>query len=219
MNGPTITTSCRSDRTLGRTACVMLAWLVLHAAPVAGQTEPVCVQTSQGERPKPVVAIDNVCAWPNLTVLRDGTIIATIFNQASHGRLPGDVECWASQDAGATWTKRGTPAPRASEGSNRMNVAAGLANNGDLLVISSGWSGPLSGPTLGHILPAWVSRSTDGGKTWTIDAKAFPAKWPEASRRKTSPDGICVPFGDILAGNDGALRVALYAGGRGATFV
>ena len=42
------------------------------------------------------VAIDNVCAWPNLTVLEDGTIIATIFNQPSHARAIGDVECWAS---------------------------------------------------------------------------------------------------------------------------
>jgi hypothetical protein len=36
---------------------------------------------------KRYVAIDNVCAWPNLTLLKDGTIIATIFNQPSHGRL------------------------------------------------------------------------------------------------------------------------------------
>ena len=35
------------------------------------------------------VAIDNVCAWPNLTVLRDGTLVATIFNQPSHGSLSG----------------------------------------------------------------------------------------------------------------------------------
>ncbi len=196
------------------------ALLACVATPGNGQTNPPCVKTSQGERPQPVVAVDNVCAWPNLTVLRDGTIIATIFNQPSHGRMPGDVECWASQDGGATWTKRGTPAPRESEGSNRMNVAAGLANNGDLLVIASGWSGPLSGPTLGHILPPWVSRSTDGGKTWSIDREAFRATpWPDAARRKTSSDGICVPFGDILAGGDGALRVALYSGGTGGTFV
>ena len=36
---------------------------------------------ARGERPKPVVAIDNVCAWPNLTVLPDGAIVATIHNR------------------------------------------------------------------------------------------------------------------------------------------
>jgi len=75
------------------------------------------------------VAIDNVCAWPNLTRLRDGTITATIFNHPSHGRGEGDVECWSSQD-GRFWKKRGTAAVHGS-GSNRMNVAAGLAGNGD----------------------------------------------------------------------------------------
>jgi Neuraminidase (sialidase) len=180
--------------------------------------------TTRGERPKPAVAVDNVCAWPNLTVLRDGTIIATIFNQPSHGLMAGDVECWASRDGGATWTKRGTPASHETEDSNRMNVAAGLANNGDLLVIASGWSsrdasGKPGKPFRARIVPPWVSRSEDGGRTWTIDAAAFPTKWPDAARRSHSPDGICVPFGDILPGDDGELRVALYSGAPGATFV
>ena len=30
------------------------------------------------------IAIDNVCAWPNLTRLPDGEIIATIFHQRYH---------------------------------------------------------------------------------------------------------------------------------------
>jgi hypothetical protein len=37
------------------------------------------VTARDGRRAELVVAVDNVCAWPNLTVLRDGTIIATIF--------------------------------------------------------------------------------------------------------------------------------------------
>ena len=219
MTEQTTTNQCHSDGSLHRTACLLFALFAMHAAPSAGGTDQLYVKTGQGERPQPVVAVDNVCAWPNLTVLKDGTILATIFNQPSHARLPGDVECWASQDGAITWTKRGTPAPRGTEDSNRMNVAAGLAHNGDLLVISSGWSGPLPGPSLGHILPPWVSRSADGGKTWSIDTKAFPASWPEGARGKKSPDGVCVPFGDILEGGDGTLRVALYSGGLGAAFV
>ena len=49
------------------------------------------------------IAVDNVCAWPNLTLMPDGAIVATIFNQPTHLRWPGDVECWASTDEGHTW--------------------------------------------------------------------------------------------------------------------
>lgn len=31
------------------------------------------------------VAIDNVCAWPNLTLMPDGSVVATIFNRPYHG--------------------------------------------------------------------------------------------------------------------------------------
>src|ERR1035438_6754289 len=87
---------------------------------------------------KRFVAIDNVCAWPNLTLLQDGTIIATIFNQPSHGRMEGDIECWASAD-GEFWQKRGAAAVH-DAAANRMNVAAGLARSGKLVVLASGWS-------------------------------------------------------------------------------
>jgi hypothetical protein len=151
------------------------------------------------------VAIDNVCAWPNLARLRDGTIIATIFNQPSHGRAEGDVECWATTD-GRFWTRRGTAAPH--EGAaNRMNVAAGVANNGDLLVLSSGWSLKRDdhGKVLAlvDILAPWICRSSDGGRTWQVDKQSFP----RALEGRTE----FIPFGDILPGGDGALRVACYA--------
>jgi len=176
------------------------------------------VQSREGERVQPVVAVDNVCAWPNLTVLPDGAVVATIHNQPSHLKVPADVECWASEDGGRTWAKRGTPAPRDNERVARGNVAAGVAGNGDLVVIASGWSDPASS-TRGTIMPSIVSRSADGGRTWTTDAKAFPDKWPEVARTKASPDGNLVPFGDILAGADGTLRVGFYGGAVGSGFV
>lgn len=165
----------------------------LHAAPPA---PPVT------ER---YVAVDNVCAWPNLTVLADGTIIATIFGQPSHGRAEGDVECWATSD-GRFWTRRGVAAAH-EPGANRMNVAAGLTTSGDLLVLSSGWSVKKDAQgqvvALADILPAWVCRSGDGGKTWNVDKNSFPKQ----------PDGFTplIPFGDVLVGADRALRAACYA--------
>ena len=185
--------------------CGVSALFLLAAAVfAAGEGDREFVQNRKGERPEPIIAVDNVCAWPNLTVLRDGTIIATIFNQPSHLKLPGDLDCWASEDGGETWAKRGTPAPRDNPRAARGNVAAGVARNGDLIVIASGWADPVA-EDRGGVLPAWVSRSTDGGRTWTIDTKAFPE--------------IMVPFGDILEGADGGLRVAMYRSKPGTTKV
>jgi hypothetical protein len=110
------------------------------------------------------------------------------------------------------------PAPRDTPRVARGNVAAGVAGNGDLVVISSGWSDPGS-ENRGTILPPIVSRSADGGRTWSMEEKAFPAEWPEVARTKASPEGYLVPFGDILPGADGGLRVGLYGGASGAAFV
>lgn len=189
---------------------IAVVFALLAARGFAASDDPY-VQTRQGNVPKPIVAVDNACAWPNLTVLRDGTIIATIFNAPYHANIVGDVECWASVDGGKTWEHRGTPARHDPPNSNRMNVAAGLAKNGDLIVISSGWllqlkppppPGQLRTAGLVSVLQPWVCRSTDGGRTWTVDKHAMSAKGLVG--------GPPVPFGDIIEGRDGALRVAAY---------
>ncbi|MFC4871488.1 sialidase family protein [Negadavirga shengliensis] len=153
------------------------------------------------------VSIDNVCAWPNLTNLADGTRIATIFDQPSHARNEGSVACYVSSDNGRFWQFSGNPASHESL-TNRMNVAAGISSNGDVLVIASGWSllpakEPGGQMSLDGVLRAWVSRSKDGGSTWEVDKDAFPA----------AEEGMTnfIPFGDILVGADGTLRVLAYA--------
>ena len=197
--------------------CTVLGYsLWLAATTAAAEPERKYVMNAAGERPKPMIAVDNVCAWPNLTLLRDGTIVATIHNQPFHLKRPADVDCWVSEDAGKTWTKRGTPAPRDNERAARGNVAAGLAKNGDLIVISSGWSDPVA-KNRGESLHPLVSRSADGGRTWTITDDAFKAAWPEVGADKKKR--YLVPFGDILQGGDGALRVAMYGGQKGITAV
>lgn len=146
------------------------------------------------------VAIRDVCAWPNLTLLPEGDVVATIFNQPSHGGVPGDVDCWASSDGGRTWQKRGTPAARSGPDFNRMNVAAGLAADGDLVVVASGYRDP---GRFREFFPALVCRSGDGARTWHATSELGP-----------TPTGqVYIPFGDIVAGADGALRMACYAAG------
>jgi len=130
------------------------------------------------------VAIDNVCAWPNLKVLPGGGLVAVIFNQPSHGGVEGDVEAWASGDGGRTWRRAGVPAPHAP-GTLRLNHAAGLALDGSLLVLASGrrieqrkdmW------------LPVIVARSADGGMSW------------DRAETVRLPAGVdyLIPFGDIV---------------------
>ena len=145
------------------------------------------------------VAVRNICAWPNLTQLADGTILAAVFNQPSHGGLPGDADCYASVDGGLTWERRATIAPRPTPESNRMNLAAGLASNGDVLVVCSGWRNP---GVCDDLHPTAVFRSSDAGRTWT-ETGLFP---------EAPGGGHCVPFGDVVPGADGSLRVIAYRG-------
>jgi len=200
--------SCFANRAHCPMKKLLLAAVVL-AIPCAvrsAETSLPRVRDRDGKVPEPIVAVDNVCAWPNLTRLPDGAVLATIFNQPSHGSVAGDVDCYASTDGGRSWQKRGTPAAHEPD-TNRMNVAAGLTTGGDLLVISSGWSnrypeGQQRAAFRAGILEPWVCRSADGGRTWKVDRKAFPARGPRG--------GDCIPFGDIVPGADGQLRVAIY---------
>lgn len=162
-----------------------------------------------GQRPKSTFTAPGHCAWPNLKLLRDGrTLAALIFNNASHGHRPGDIECWLSGDGGATWSF-GSAATQHEPDTIRMNHAAGLTRSGELIVLTSGWSGrwpPGEKQTRGkfryHTLGPWISRSPDGGLSWWVDKHAFP---------QTAPTGQpLVPFGDVQSAHDGDLCATAY---------
>lgn len=117
----------------------MLTGLLVTSSWLTGPVLSVVVADEPAAAPASLVryiAIDNVCAWPNLTRLPDGSMAAVIHNRPSHGGMEGDVECWVSS-TGEFWELRGRPAPNDPQ-TVRMNVAAGLAKNGDLLVLCSG---------------------------------------------------------------------------------
>lgn len=153
------------------------------------------------------VAIDNVCAWPSLTQLGDGTLIATLHNQPAHGLREGDVECWVSAD-GEFWSKAGTPTVH-EPNTIRMNHAAGLTGNGNVLVLCSGWTNlkhpqrPKQSAFRDDILRNVICRSSDQGKSWER-REEFPAPEPGWTEY--------IPFGDIVRGEDGALHVSCYGG-------
>jgi len=154
-----------------------------------------------------IVAVTNVCAWPNLTLLPDGTIAAVLFNSPTHGQGEGDIDCWASTD-GRKWERR-SQITKHHKNTVRMNHASGVAHNGDFIVLCSGWTDekqperPKQQAFRDDILDVWTLRSADGGHTWK-KASGFPAAeagWTEY-----------IPFGDIWKGNDGVLHTSCYQG-------
>jgi hypothetical protein len=154
------------------------------------------------------IAIDNVCAWPNLTLLPDQSIAALVFNKPGHGIYEGEIECWRSEDGGRLWKKAGVPAPHAP-GCNRMNLAAGLSKDGAIIALCSGWSSvvpygtPVPTQYRRKVLDAVVCRSYDGGFTWR----------QEGSIEK--PQGVqsFIPYGDIVQSSDGILGVCCLSWG------
>lgn len=141
------------------------------------------------------VAIDNVCAWPRLLRLPGGDIVAALYNDVEHGMTMGDVDLWASADGGRSWTRRGTIS---DHGENpawvRMNHALGLAADGSLVALVSGWSERRGPP----ILPLQVCVSRDQGRTW----QRALCEVPEIA--------ALVPHGDIVRSPDGTLTASLY---------
>ena len=153
-------------------------------------------------------AIQGVCAWPNLQILPNGTILALIYNQPCHGLWEGDLDCWASEDSGHTWRFRGRVAAH-EPGTNRMNCAAGFANDGAVVVLCSGWADrrPRGQPVAPHRRPlrAWVCRSTDEGANWSV-GPGFPAP----PQHGIGAGNELIPFGNVRAADDGSLCVAAY---------
>ncbi len=168
------------------------------------------------------IAIDDACAWPNLTVLPDGDIAALIWPEPNHGRTEGAVECWGSSDGGRKWERRGVPVPY-EPGFNRMNHSAGLAKDGALVAIVSGWDkrvprGTDSNPVkIANTPPPVPARSIDGGKTWTSGEPPLPSATESAHYGNGQLDKagrahpIMIPFGDIWPLADGTLGSMIYS--------
>lgn len=141
------------------------------------------------------IAVDNVCAWPNLTLLPDGTIVAAIYNRPNHGLTEGDVECWISRDGGYFWHKREVPFPRGAN-ENRLNTAAGLNRAGEYILACTGVR--LADATF---LDIAVGATSDQGASWRI----------EGGFEKPAGVEYLIPFGAIVLDDDGTLGVCAHS--------
>lgn len=153
------------------------------------------------------LVVDHVTAWPNLTVLSNGSILLVGFDQPSHGQVEGDVSAWISYDSGKTWQFQGRLTDHEPD-TVRMNHAVGLTHGGDLIALVSGWSdiqqpdAPKRNILRDKILSPWICRSQDGGKTWAVHKGLFPSDPIERP---------LIPYGDIIIADDGSLRTAMYS--------
>ena len=175
-------------------SCLILAvWLRSALAADGGKT-PVRVD---GER---CIAADNVCAWPTVCRLKEGGLVAVIYDTPSHGSRYGGIDLYASIDGGKTWAKRSTVGKL--PGRQCVNHAAGVLDDGTLVVAhavvdSEKWQVK---PAEQWLMPR-VVRSTDGGRTWNAEASV------------TLPDDLhwAIPFGKIVMLADGTVLMSVYA--------
>jgi photosystem II stability/assembly factor-like uncharacterized protein len=143
-----------------------------------------------------VTALEH-CAWPNLTLMPNGEIGAVIYSHPSHGWDEGDPELWVSSDGGYTWSCR-SEVTEHDPPSVRMNVAAGLNPDGDLVSLVSGWSleGEESGGR-GAVLKPWISISSDDGHTWQHAGEVAPD-----AIEGFEGEPVLIPFGDVCVNGD-----------------
>jgi hypothetical protein len=140
--------------------------------------------------------------FPVALRLHDGRIAVVLRGGAGHLGLQGRLDMVFSADEGATWTK---PALVVDSPVDDRNPALGQARDGSLIVAywrTANYDAKgRYDPKLGKPVSTWVTRSADGGKTWSASAPI-----------DVSDIGWGSPYGKILTLPDGALLMAVYGG-------
>ena len=182
----------------------MSAWFRNYYATLVQNQKPV--EERRMDRLERYVAIDNKGNWPNLTLMPDGSIVATVFSEPSHGLWGGSPECWISRDNGRTWTFLSVPAPHAP-GTNHMIFGAGLTHSGAFVVLAGGWGNvpsregkPPIPNKKRYILAPRICRSEDGGRTWTRTEMKVPHEMH-----------YLIPYGNIVELPGGRLAISCYS--------
>jgi hypothetical protein len=191
-------------RKITRRSFIETSAKVSSAALIVGcpGVRPAASQTSTWYKdPQPEVleqylAVDNVCAYPSLSLLNDGTLVASIRNRPVHSGPDVDIDIWASEDGGRFWQKRGVAALH-EPGTSQEQSASGIAHDGSLIVLArtDEYQGRVRKPR-----PLRVCRSSDGGRNW------------QRSLSVTPPDGAnhLTPFGNIVRCAGNTLAVAVF---------
>jgi len=140
--------------------------------------------------------------FPVAIRLQDGRIAVVLRGGAPHVGIQGRLDMVFSSDEGRTWTK---PALVIDSPLDDRNPALGQASDGALVVgyLRNGNydDNGRYDPKLEKPIGTWVTRSVDGGQTWS-----------ESALIDTADIGWGSPYGKILVMPDGAMLMPIYGG-------
>jgi hypothetical protein len=140
--------------------------------------------------------------FPVALRLQDGRIAVVLRGGAAHLGIKGRLDMVFSADEGKTWTK---PVLVVDSPVDDRNPALGQTRDGTLVVAY--WRTATYDdqgrydPKLDRPINTWVTRSTDGGRTWS-----------ESHQIDVSDIGWGSPYGKMVTLHDGSLLMALYGG-------
>jgi photosystem II stability/assembly factor-like uncharacterized protein len=180
----------------GVLACTFLASAIftLAARPDERESWPPSLERS------PVVAGPGY--FPVALRLHDGRIAVVLRGGAGHLGIGGRLDMVFSSDEGKSWTR---PALVVDSPLDDRNPALGQAPDGSLVVaylrLAKYDDQGRYNPKLDKADTIWVTRSRDGGKTWS-----------ESSQIDVSDIAWGSPYGKILTQPDGTMLLALYGG-------
>lgn len=178
----------------------LYAWLLVVGATGWSVAADEMAALPSGLERSPVVTGQGY--FPVALQLADGRIAAVLRGGAGHLGIKGRLEIVFSADEGKTWSK---PVVVNDSPVDDRNPALGQAANGDLIVgfwrtATYDETGRYN-PSLDKPRNTWVTRSSDGGETWS-----------EATELDASDIGWGSPYGKILTMPDGTMLMAVYGG-------
>jgi hypothetical protein len=179
----------------------LLTALLLACAPLVARSGP-----GGGERKPPdlerALVVKGQGYFPVALRLRDGRIAVVLRGGAGHVGIQGRLDMVFSADEGKTWTK---PTLVVDSPVDDRNPALGQARDGTLVVgywrTANYDARGRYDPRLRKPTSTWVTRSQDGGKTWS-----------ESAQIDVSDIGWGSPYGRILTLPDGTMLMPVYGG-------
>jgi hypothetical protein len=172
-------------------ACVVYAAI----ASLAEAEPPHATQIARG------LVAANQGYFPVALRLQDGRIAVVLRGGDAHVGIRGRLDMVFSSDEGATWSK---PVVVVDTPVDDRNPALGQATDGTLVLAywqynSFDEQGRPYRPLRADKVSTWVTRSTDGGKTWSdsLPIDVADIRWGS-------------PFGRMLTLPDGAMLLAIY---------
>ena len=146
--------------------------------------------------------------FPVLIRLKNGELMAVLRGGAPHIGVKGRLDIVTSKDDGKTWS---TPRTIVDGPEDDRNPAFGQLKNGDILLayaILHGYDASglklSTSPTERRAEGVYVTRSSDGGKTWT------KPEISESTHALQKDGGSLSPYGKIVQLPDGTVLMSVY---------